>query len=127
MSPNKAELMNVALGTEPTAGLSPPDSTPSPFSLLMARPRFTVRTQRILFYRPSTDGRLGCFLSFWSINKVAMTTQAQHFPLLRMPAESHRAKWNCFKCQRAYAFVILINSAKLPSREVVAIYTPTDV
>lgn len=93
---------------------------------LIDKQYFTVWIQCISFNSSSTDGHLGCFQLFATINKVAMNNHVKHFPFLRVPRESHDAKWNCFKCQWAYAFVILINSAKLASRGVVAIYTSTN-
>lgn len=71
-------------------------------------------------------GHVDCFQSSVGTNKAAVTERVTTFSIPQMPRESHDAKWNCFKCQQAYAFVILINSAKLPSREVVAIYTFTN-
>lgn len=79
-----------------------------------------------MFKQSSTEGHEGCFQSLAGVNKVAMNNLVEHFVFLRMPREFHDAKWKCFKCQWAYALVILINSAKLPSREVVAIYTSTN-
>lgn len=99
-------------------------SLPS-FSLLMAMQYSTLWTQHTLFQWCSTDGHLGCFQSLAHINKVAMNNLVRHFRFLRMPRESQDAQWKCFKHQRAYGFIILTNSAKLPSREVVAIYTST--
>lgn len=106
--------------------LLPPSAPPPLLPLLIARQYFMVRTESIIFNWPSTHEHLGCFQSFASINKVAMNHLVKHFPFLRMPRKSQDAEWNCFQWQWAYAFVILINAAQLPSRGVVAIYTSTN-
>lgn len=103
---------------------TPPLSSTLFFSFLIAVQYFTVRIQHDLLYWSSNDGHVGCFQSSVGTNKAAVTEHVTTFSIHQMPRESHDAKWNCFKCQRAYAFVILINSAKLPSREVVAIILP---
>lgn len=114
----------------PVADFHPPHSLPLSsaffFSLFNNHTVFHSTGTAYYIKRSSIDGHLGCFQPLASVNKVAMNNLVEHFLFLRMPREFHDAKWKCFKCQWAYAFVILINSAKLPSREVAVIYTSTN-